>query len=159
MRSSPSSKRNTSRVTTFGRRPGRKLRLQFFERRLRSSSLADIAACPRQVSLDVVNARASKEAPHHVGYGDGGAWSGAIGQVRANYLLQCALRIWSKATTFQIVHSYFRSRLVPVSAAGHFAYLIRDDDRAYGHIFTSRVRAMGIRDRPISPGSPWQQND
>ena len=21
---------------------------------------------------------------------------------------------------------------------------------------TSRVRAMGIRDRPISPGSPWQ---
>ena len=36
------------------------------------------------------------------------------------------------------------------------AYLIRDNDRAYGHIFTSRVRAMGIRDRPISPGSPWQ---
>jgi hypothetical protein len=32
------------------------------------------------------------------------------------------------------------------------AYLIRDNDRAYGHIFTSRVRAMGIRDRPISPG-------
>ena len=36
------------------------------------------------------------------------------------------------------------------------AYLVRDNDRAYGHIFTSRVRAMGIRDRPISPGSPWQ---
>jgi transposase InsO family protein len=36
------------------------------------------------------------------------------------------------------------------------AYLIRDNDRAYGHIFTSRVRAMGIRDRPILPGSPWQ---
>jgi transposase InsO family protein len=29
-------------------------------------------------------------------------------------------------------------------------------DRAYGHAFTSRVRAMGIRDRPIDPGSPWQ---
>jgi hypothetical protein len=27
---------------------------------------------------------------------------------------------------------------------------------AYGHVFTSRVRAMGIRDRPISPQSPWQ---
>ena len=27
---------------------------------------------------------------------------------------------------------------------------------AYGHVFTSRVRAMGIRDRPIAPGSPWQ---
>src|SRR5262249_1248969 len=36
------------------------------------------------------------------------------------------------------------------------ACLVRDNDRAYGHAFTSRVRAMGIRDRPISPGSPWQ---
>src|SRR6266851_2858331 len=36
------------------------------------------------------------------------------------------------------------------------AYLVRDNDRAYGHVFMSRVRAMGIRDRPISPGSPWQ---
>jgi transposase InsO family protein len=36
------------------------------------------------------------------------------------------------------------------------AYLVRDNDRAYGHVFTARVRAMGIRDRPISCGSPWQ---
>ena len=36
------------------------------------------------------------------------------------------------------------------------AYLVRDNDLAYGHVFTSRVRAMGIRDRPISRGSPWQ---
>ena len=36
------------------------------------------------------------------------------------------------------------------------AYLVRDNDRAYGHIFTSRVRVMGIRDRPVSPQSPWQ---
>jgi transposase InsO family protein len=36
------------------------------------------------------------------------------------------------------------------------AYLVRDNDRAYGHVFTARVRAMGIRDRPISPESPWQ---
>jgi transposase InsO family protein len=36
------------------------------------------------------------------------------------------------------------------------ACLVRDNDRAYGHFFTSRVRAMGIRDRPISLGSPWQ---
>jgi len=35
-------------------------------------------------------------------------------------------------------------------------YLVRDNDRAYGHVFRSRMRAMGIRDRPISPGSPWQ---
>ena len=36
------------------------------------------------------------------------------------------------------------------------AYLVRDNDYAYGHVFTSRVSAMGIRDRPITPGSPWQ---
>ena len=36
------------------------------------------------------------------------------------------------------------------------SYLVRDNDRAYGHVFTSRVGAMGIRDRPISPQSPWQ---
>ncbi|MFZ0150094.1 MAG: integrase core domain-containing protein, partial [Xanthobacteraceae bacterium] len=35
-------------------------------------------------------------------------------------------------------------------------YLVRDNDAAYGHVFTSRLRAMGIRDRPISPRSPWQ---
>jgi transposase InsO family protein len=35
-------------------------------------------------------------------------------------------------------------------------YLVRDNDRAYGHGFRSRVRAMGIRDRPIAPRSPWQ---
>jgi transposase InsO family protein len=36
------------------------------------------------------------------------------------------------------------------------AYLVRDNDHAYGDVFKSRVRAMGIRDRPISPRSPWQ---
>ena len=35
-------------------------------------------------------------------------------------------------------------------------YLMRDNDRAYGRAFKSRLRAMGIRDRPISPGAPWQ---
>jgi transposase InsO family protein len=33
---------------------------------------------------------------------------------------------------------------------------VRDDDGAYGQAFISRVRAMGIRDRPTSPRSPWQ---
>ncbi len=33
-------------------------------------------------------------------------------------------------------------------------YLIRD--RAYGQVFKRRVRAMGIRDRPTAPRSPWQ---
>src|SRR5712664_101794 len=35
-------------------------------------------------------------------------------------------------------------------------YLVRDNNGAYGHVFTSRVKAMGIRDRPISPASPWK---
>ena len=35
-------------------------------------------------------------------------------------------------------------------------YLIRDGDTAYGVAVTRRLRAMGIRDRPISPRSPWQ---
>jgi hypothetical protein len=36
------------------------------------------------------------------------------------------------------------------------AHLVRDTDRAYGHVFLRRVRPMGFCDRPISPGSPWQ---
>jgi transposase InsO family protein len=35
-------------------------------------------------------------------------------------------------------------------------FLIRDNDGAYGEVFTRRLRAMGIRDRPIAPRSPWQ---
>ena len=35
-------------------------------------------------------------------------------------------------------------------------YLIRDRDGAYGEVFIQRLRSMGIRDRPTSPRSPWQ---
>jgi transposase InsO family protein len=35
-------------------------------------------------------------------------------------------------------------------------FLIRDNDRAYGKVFLQRIRAMGIRDRPTAPRSPWQ---
>jgi transposase InsO family protein len=35
-------------------------------------------------------------------------------------------------------------------------YLIRDRDRIYGSCFTRRLRAMGIRDKPTAPASPWQ---
>jgi transposase InsO family protein len=35
-------------------------------------------------------------------------------------------------------------------------YLIRDRDRIYGDIAMCRIRAMGIRDKPIAPASPWQ---
>src|SRR6202166_3211138 len=35
-------------------------------------------------------------------------------------------------------------------------YMIRDRDRIYGAVVTRRLRAMGIRDKPIAPLSPWQ---
>ena len=35
-------------------------------------------------------------------------------------------------------------------------YLIRDRDGVFGAAVTRRLRAMGIRDKPIAPASPWQ---
>jgi transposase InsO family protein len=35
-------------------------------------------------------------------------------------------------------------------------YMIRDRDKCYGHAVTKRLSAMGIRDHPIAPRSPWQ---
>jgi transposase InsO family protein len=42
----------------------------------------------------------------------------------------------------------------PSDEAPH--YLIRDRDGIYGSVVTRRLRAMGIRDKPIAPASPWQ---
>ncbi len=36
------------------------------------------------------------------------------------------------------------------------SYMIRDRDRIYGTVVMRRRRAMGIRDKPIAPSSPWQ---
>jgi len=33
---------------------------------------------------------------------------------------------------------------------------VRDNDGAYGQTFKDRVQPIGIRDRPVSPRSPWQ---
>jgi len=35
-------------------------------------------------------------------------------------------------------------------------YMIRDRDRIYGAVVTRRLRAIGIRDKPTAPASPWQ---
>ena len=37
-------------------------------------------------------------------------------------------------------------------------YMIRDRDRIYGTVVTRRLRAMGIRDKPTAPASPWQND-
>jgi hypothetical protein len=36
-------------------------------------------------------------------------------------------------------------------------YMIGDRDRIYGTVVTRRLRAMGIRDKPIAAASPWQK--
>ena len=33
--------------------------------------------------------------------------------------------------------------------------MIRGRDQIYGTVVTRRLRAMGIRDKPIAPASPW----
>ena len=35
-------------------------------------------------------------------------------------------------------------------------YIVRDRDCTYGEAYVRRLRAMGIRDRPTAPRSPWQ---
>jgi transposase InsO family protein len=35
-------------------------------------------------------------------------------------------------------------------------YLVRERDRAYGAVVARRLQALGIRDRPTSPRSPWK---
>ena len=35
-------------------------------------------------------------------------------------------------------------------------YMIRDRDASYGQAVTKRLAAMGIRDHPTAPRSPWQ---
>jgi transposase InsO family protein len=35
-------------------------------------------------------------------------------------------------------------------------HMIRDRDRIYGIVVIRRLRAMGIRDKPTAPASPWQ---
>jgi len=36
-------------------------------------------------------------------------------------------------------------------------HLMRDHDGAFGPAYTDRIRAMGIRDHPTAPRSPWQK--
>ena len=52
---------------------------------------------------------------------------------------------------------YIRDRQLEAFPWDHAPrYLIRDRDTSYGPVFVQRLRAMGIRDRPIAFRSPWQ---
>jgi transposase InsO family protein len=75
-----------------------------------------------------------------------------------------------------VILRHARRRLVPISVtsnptvewiAGQVtdafpwdeapSHLIRDRDGAFGPAYTHRIRAMGIRDHPTAPRSPWQK--
>ena len=64
--------------------------------------------------------------------------------------------LWFEVTRYPTAEWLARQITEAFPWASAPAYLVRDNDRAYGQTFQRRVRVMGIRDRPISPGSPWQ---
>src|SRR6266536_3184107 len=64
--------------------------------------------------------------------------------------------LWFEVTRYPTAEWRARQITEAFPWASAPTYLVRDNDRAYGHVFTFRLRAMGIRDRPISPRSPWQ---
>ena len=66
------------------------------------------------------------------------------------------LLLWFEGTRHPTAEWLARQVTQAFPWASAATYLVRDNDRAYGHAFISRVRAMGIRDRPISPRFPWQ---
>ena len=64
--------------------------------------------------------------------------------------------VWINVTTNPTVEwiAHQITEAFPWNEAPH--YFIRDRDRIYGTIVTRRLHAMGIRDKPIAPASPWQ---
>src|SRR2546429_4175015 len=64
--------------------------------------------------------------------------------------------VWINVTTNPTAEWIARqlTEAFPWDEAPH--YLIRDRDQIYGAIVTRRLRAMGIRDKPTAPSSPWQ---
>src|ERR1700730_932098 len=64
--------------------------------------------------------------------------------------------VWINVTTNPTAEWVARQITEAFSWDGAPRYMIRDRDRIYGAVVTRRLRAMGIRDKPIAPASPWQ---
>jgi transposase InsO family protein len=64
--------------------------------------------------------------------------------------------VWINVTTNPTAEWIARQITEAFPWDGAPRYMIRDRDRIYGAIVTRRLRAMGIRDKPIAPASPWQ---
>ena len=64
--------------------------------------------------------------------------------------------VWINVTTNPTAEWVARQVTEAFPWEGAPRYMIRDCDRVYGTVVTRRLRAMGIRDKPIAPSSPWQ---
>ena len=64
--------------------------------------------------------------------------------------------VWINVTTNPTAEWVARQITEAFPWDGAPGYMIRDRDRIYGAVVTRRLRAMGIRDKPIAPASPWQ---
>src|SRR6201987_143282 len=64
--------------------------------------------------------------------------------------------VWINVTTNPTAEWIARQITEAFPWDGPPGYMIRDRDRIYGTVVTRRLRAMGIRDKPIAPASPWQ---
>src|ERR1700747_347070 len=64
--------------------------------------------------------------------------------------------VWINVTTHPTAEWVARQITEAFPWDGAPGYMIRDRDRIYGTVVTRRLRAMGIRDKPIAPASPWQ---
>jgi transposase InsO family protein len=64
--------------------------------------------------------------------------------------------VWINVTTNPTAEWVARQITEAFPWDGAPGYMIRDRDRIYGTVVTRRLRAMGIRDKPTAPASPWQ---
>ena len=64
--------------------------------------------------------------------------------------------VWINVTTNPTAEWIARQITEAFPWDGAPGYMIRDRDRICGAVVTRRLRAMGIRDKPIAPASPWQ---
>jgi transposase InsO family protein len=64
--------------------------------------------------------------------------------------------VWINVTTNPTAEWVARQITEAFPWDGAPGYMIRDHDRIYGTVVTRRLCAMGIRDKPIAPASPWQ---
>jgi transposase InsO family protein len=64
--------------------------------------------------------------------------------------------VWINVTTDPTAEWVARQITEAFPWDGAPRYMIRDRDRIYGTVVTRRLRAMGIRDKPIALASPWQ---